>query len=229
MDHKAKLERLKELTPESEFRLFLIDLLKRAGFKNVQHSHKYGAPEFGKDIIASHIHLIDEAEWYAFVVKIGRISGNTTEIETIKNQISQCFEYPFEALDGSAIRVNKVKVASNENISNGAQQAIRQSKLMSRDANIDFWYNEKIIDLVDKFYPEFWAPYSPAIAEYCAHTEASVIREFELKGLSGLTFDDAKARKLIDLFIEPSLIENRMVEESGKERYFGLQGLRYLN
>ena len=104
-----------------------MDLLKRMGFKNVQETHRYGAPEYGKDIIASFAHELDDIEWYAFVVKKGRILGGTDIIENVKNQIKQCFEYPYESVEGNEVKINKVRVVNSENITRGATDAIGKS------------------------------------------------------------------------------------------------------
>ena len=51
MNHQQKIDCLQDFKNEAEFRIFLIDLLKRMGYKNVIHTHRYGSPELGKDII----------------------------------------------------------------------------------------------------------------------------------------------------------------------------------
>ena len=107
MTEREKIEKLKQFENERVFREFLIELLKRIGFKNVFHSHRYGSPEFGKDIIATYEHEIEGEDNYAFVVKKGHISAGTNEIETIKNQINQCFEYPYLGIDGNKFYVQK--------------------------------------------------------------------------------------------------------------------------
>ena len=88
MNHQQKTEKLQGFKNEADFRIFLIDLFKRMNYQNVIHTHRYGSPELGKDIIGSLPHSIDGEEWYAFVVKFGRISGGTVEIETIKGVLS---------------------------------------------------------------------------------------------------------------------------------------------
>ena len=217
MEHREKLDKIRQISPESKFRLFLIDLLKKIGFSNVQHTHRYGAPEYGKDIIASFKHELESHEWYAFVVKIGKIRGGTNDIETIKNQINQCFEYSYEDVNGNEIRVNKVKVVSNNTITRGAQEAIKNSAIVTRNANIEFWNDEKIIEYVDRKYSNYWVPQSPFIVDYCAKTRASLTRDFELKVLNNLSFDDKKAQRLIEIFVKPTLFENKIVDNDKGE------------
>jgi hypothetical protein len=213
--HAEKIEKLKKFsTKETDFRLFLIDLLKRVGFNNVRHTHRYGEPEFGKDIIGSTEHTLDGNEWYSFVVKVGRILGGTTEIETIKDQIKQSFEYPYEDINGGPLKINKVKVVTNETISGGAIRAISTSSTLNTYSNYEFWANERLIELIDKYYEDFWLPGDFLTKEY-ARALSSVIRtEFEIKELSLTKLSDLKIQKLMDLFITPQLIEFAPVNDA---------------
>lgn len=232
MDHSEKLEKLKSLENEKQFRLFLIDLLKRMGFENVQHTHQYGRPEFGKDILAAYEHPIDGTEWFAFVVKVGRIGGSSNEVETLKSQISQCFEYPYQTVEGKEKRVNKVKVISNENITSGAERQIQGSEKIKREANIEFWNNESVIERIDKYYSEFWSPGSPALIEYCGKMRASIENDFELKDFSISHLETPKIEKAIDIFIEPTIIENVVAKKNSsgdrktlKRKKIGMQNM----
>ena len=126
------------------------------GFEEVIHTHKYGNVELGKDIIGKLPHRIDGEEWYAFVVKLGKIQGSTSLIENIKYQIKQSFEYPFFDVNGEKIKINKVIVITNEDFSQGAQESLKLSPELNLYRNYTFWWNEKIIAFVNRFYPEFW-------------------------------------------------------------------------
>ena len=212
MDHQQKLLKLQQFDNEASFRIFLIDLIKRMGFRNVLHTHRYGSPELGKDIIGQISHTIDGDECHAFVVKYGRIGGGTLEIETIKGQIKQSFEYPYDDLNGNKLRVNKVKVVTNENFTTGAQTSISSSSELRMFSNIEFWYHEKLIPLIDKYYSDFWLPGDEFCKEYTKNLKYKIQEEFELKDLS-LNIEDKKMKKLLGLFIEPILTEG-FVEET---------------
>ncbi|HEU4470774.1 MAG TPA: AAA family ATPase [Flavisolibacter sp.] len=216
MNHQQKIAKLQTFRNEAEFRIFLIDLLRRMGYDNVIHTHRYGSPEYGKDIIACLHHSIDGEEWYAFVVKQGRIQGGTVEIETIKGQIKQAFEYPYLGLKGDKIRVNKVKVVTNENFSAGAQTTISTSTELRMFSNIDYWFHDKLVPLIDKFYPDFWLPGDEFCKEYTKSVRLRVQEEFELKDLS-LNIEDKKVKKLLGVFVEPILTES-VVEEKKDEK-----------
>lgn len=212
MNHKDKVKRLSQFKNENEFRLFLIDLLKKIGFKDVQHTHKCGKPEFGKDIIGKIDHSLEGEEWYAFVVKKGKILGGTNDIETTKNQIKQSFEYDYKDINGKKISINRVKVVTNGTISQGAQESIRNSSELKIYSNFSFWWNESIIDIIDKNYPEFWLPGDAATKDYIKKLQRNIKTKFELRELSLTKIPENKVKKLLDVFIKPFLTEIKKVK-----------------
>jgi HJR/Mrr/RecB family endonuclease len=161
-----KIEKLKTFSNEKEFREFLIDFLKKRGFLDVIHTHRYGSPELGKDIIAKFPHGLDGFEWYSFVVKKGRIGGGTTEVEEIKGQIKQSFEYPYKGIDGNRLKINKVIIVTNENFTTGAQDSISRSPELNIYNNYKFWWNETLIPEIDTHYSDFWLPGDSFSKEY---------------------------------------------------------------
>lgn len=211
MNNQQKIDHLQEFENEAEFRMFLIDLLKRIGYKGVIHTHRYGSPELGKDIIGFLSHEIDGEEAYAFVVKFGRIGGGTVEIETIKGQIKQAFEYSYDDLNGNRVKIKKVKVITNDNFTAGAQHSISTSPELRMLSNIDFWFHERLIPLIDEYYSDFWLPGDEFCKEYTKTVRLSIQQEFDLKDLS-LNIEDGKIKKLLGLFVEPILTEG-VVEE----------------
>ncbi|MFN8298749.1 MAG: hypothetical protein U0T75_06555 [Chitinophagales bacterium] len=213
MSTKEKIERLKNFQSEKEFREFLIDLLKKMGFTEVYHTHRFGNPELGKDIIAKLEHTVDGSEIHAFVVKLGHIGGGSTEIETIKNQIKQSFEYPYTLPNGEAIKVNKVKVVTNENITYGAQGSLTASPELRIYNNFNFWWNESLISLIDKHYPDYWLPGDAFVKEYSTSFIKSVKSDFELRELALKKIDSNKLNKLLNLFIEPKVTEDKFQED----------------
>lgn len=223
MTTQDKYDRLKEFQNEAEFRLFLIDFLKKRGFKDVLHTHRYGSPELGKDIIAKFPHGIDEFEWYAFVVKKGRIGGGTVEIETIKGQIKQSFEYPYLGINGERIKINKVKVVTNENFTNGAQDSLANSTELKGISNYSFWWNETLVPDIDNFYDDFWLPGDAFAKEYSKTFTKKLQQEIEIRELSIHKINDKQIQKLLNIFIEPQLSislieEDKITKEKSVKR-----------
>ncbi|MGA1825020.1 MAG: NACHT domain-containing protein [bacterium] len=219
-NYKKKINKLKEFKNEETFRFFLMDLLKQMGFKNIQHTHQHGRPEYGKDIIASYSQAFDkQEEWYAFIVKKGKIQGGTNDIETLKNQIKQCFEYKYINIDGRKIKINKVRVVANDNITNGAISAISSSDSINIYSNYNFWSNEKLIDYIDNYYADFWLPGDSLSKEYKKALSNSIKTESEIKELCITELTDNKKKKLLDLFIDPHLIEFTKTKDSLTKKF----------
>lgn len=223
MKTTEKIEVLKNFKNEKEFREFLIDFLKKRGFTDVFHTHRYGSPELGKDIIAKYPHGLDEYEWYSFVVKKGRIGGGTTEVEEIKGQIKQSFEYPYKGIDGNRLKINKVKVVTNENFTGGAQETISQSPELKIYNNFGFWWNETLIPQIDIYYSDFWDPGDTFSKEYSKAFTKKLQQEIEIRELSIQKIDDKKLQKLINIFIEPKLSisyieEDKVTKEKSVKR-----------
>ncbi|RLD83149.1 MAG: hypothetical protein DRJ02_13280, partial [Bacteroidetes bacterium] len=234
MTTKEKIEKLKEFKNERHFREFLIDFLKESGFTNVMHTHRYGSPEQGKDIIAKYPHTLEGEDWYAFVVKLGRIGGGTNEIETIKNQIKQAFEYPYSGPDGKRQKINKVKVVTNENFTGGAQDQLSQSPDLQVYNNFKFWWNENLIELIDENYPDYWLPGDAFAKEYSKSFIKKLQTEIEIRDLTIRKIDDKKVQKLLDIFIEPRLTtseieeDKRTKEKIVKQRKFNLNNIEQI-
>ncbi|WP_442846912.1 NACHT domain-containing protein [Leeuwenhoekiella sp. H156] len=213
MTSTEKNKKLATFKNEREFREFLIDFLKKIGFQEVMHTHRYGNPEQGKDIIGKIHHPITGSDWFAFVVKKGRISGGTNEIETIKNQILQSFEYPYNGINGVSININKVVVVTNENFTNGAQSQISESPKLKLYNNFSFWWNETLVPLIDDKYSDFWLPGDAFAKEFSKNFTHLLQEEISIRDLSIRKVDDKKIQKLLDIFIEP-VITTEVVEEN---------------
>jgi len=218
-----KIEKLKTFSNEKEFREFLIDFLKKRGFLDVIHTHRYGSPELGKDIIAKFPHGLDGFEWYSFVVKKGRIGGGTTEVEEIKGQIKQSFEYPYKGIDGNRLKINKVIIVTNENFTTGAQDSISRSPELNIYNNYKFWWNETLIPEIDTHYSDFWLPGDSFSKEYSRSFKKKLDQEIEIRELSIQKIDDKKLQKLLNIFIEPKLSisyidEDKITKEKSVKR-----------
>ena len=158
---KEKIFILHKFEKEVQIHSFLADLLPRMGFKDVIITHEQGNyPENGKDLVCSFRDIIeDKKEWYAFVVKKGTIGGTSTQINEIESQIKDCFKYEYKSLKTTSerVRISKVKVVTNGHFSSGAK-----NKILSNDeinnANVDFWDEERLIEIIDKYYPDYWQP-----------------------------------------------------------------------
>lgn len=202
-----KLYYLHDIKREVDIHSLLAEILPKLGFKDVAITHEKGnMPENGKDLVCSlYDQLEDKKDWYAFVVKKGTISGTSSQINEIESQIKDCFKYEYKSLNTTSerVRINKVKVVTNEHFSSGAKEKILSNPDVDR-ANVDFWDDEKLILLIDNKYPKYWQNGSPIYKEYVEKFLTSIEQDDFSKRL-GLS--DSKIKKLVNLFLEPTLLE----------------------
>lgn len=202
-----KMDFLHGITKETEIHSLLEEILPKLGFEDVIVTHEKGnTPENGKDLVCSRYDDIEKKkDWYAFVVKKGTIGGSSKLINEIEAQIKDCFKYEYKSLKttNERVRINKVKVVTNEHFSNGAKDKILSNPDVDK-ANVDFWDNKKLISLIDNNYPQYWQKGSPEYKEYVEKFLASIERDDFSKRLG---LPDTKMKKLINLFIEPVLLE----------------------
>lgn len=210
---EEKLQILKEINRETDIHSLLADLLPEMGLKNVIVTHERGGKsEDGKDVICSYDNPIDgTTEWWAFVVKKGAIKGNSTVIQDIIAQTKESFQFEYKnSIKGLRIRINKVKIVTNDRFSNEAERKIGES-VDFRDANIDFWDCEKLLTLIDKYYPHFWVKGSKTYKKYVEEFKKHIAVDSMSKTLG---ISNKKINRILDCVIEPKLLE-RVEQEDG--------------
>ncbi|MBZ9779857.1 NACHT domain-containing protein [Psychroflexus sp. CAK8W] len=227
---KSKQEKLNFLTSikkETEIHSILEEILPEMGFSDVKVTHEKGnKPEFGKDLVCSYLDEIeDKKDWFAFVVKKGKVSGSTGVVREIENQVFECFKYPYKSLEQTKkIPINKVKIITNEHFSSGAKDKIFDSNNDER-ANIDFWDGEKLIYFIDKYYPKFWVRGSKQYKKYIERLQERIKTDNTIKSLS---IDNKKVEKLLNNMIEPKLSE-RITNEDGSIKWISKKADTIIN
>jgi len=213
-----KLDFLHSLKKEENIHELLEELLPEMGFKDVTVTHERGnRPEDGKDLICSKLDEIEEKkEWIAFVVKKGVIAGTSSKIQEIQSQVKDCFEYEYKSLmtTSERIRINKVRVVSNCHFSSGATEKILTNNFFDK-ANIDFWYDERIIGFLDKYYPNYWIVGSKSYKKYVEIFKEKIKTDDFSRRLG---IGTSKIEKLIDATIVPTLLE-KIEEADGSISY----------
>lgn len=203
---QEKLDTLKNLEKETQIHELLNDLLCSMGLQNVVVTHERGnKSEDGKDVICSYHNDIDNTdEWWAFVVKKGVIAGTSAVIQDIIAQIKECFSFEYKnSIKGIRIHINKVKVVTNDHFSSEAERKIRDAELV-KDANIAFWDSEKLLELIEKYYPQYWVKGTKEYKKYVERFSDQIEVDTVSKTLG---INNAKAKKIIDSAIEPKLVE----------------------
>lgn len=210
---EEKIKRLRSIEKEVDIHVLLEELLPLMGLSNVHVTHERGNhSEDGKDLICSFVNTVDSTkEWWAFVVKKGVIAGNSAVIQDIIAQTKDCFTFEYKnTIKGLRFYVNKVKVVTNEHFSNEAERKIRDSD-MSKNANIDFWDEEKLITFIDKYNPLYWVKGSQQYKRYMTRFLDYIKIDSATKALG---ISDSKIRKILDVAIEPRLCE-RVEKQDG--------------
>ena len=201
-----KINKLRSISKEVEIHVLLEELLPMMGLTDVHVTHERGNhSEDGRDLICSYYNQIDGTkEWWAFVVKKGTIAGNSTVIQEIIAQTKDCFTYEYKnTIKGIRFYVNKVKVVTNAHFSNEAERKIRESDV-SKNANISFWDEERLVEFIDKYNPLYWVKGSQ---QYKLYVEKFIDYIKIDNAAKSLGLNDSKVRKILGVAFEPRLSE----------------------
>ena len=210
---EEKIIKLRAIKKEVEIHTLLEELLPLMGLSDVHVTHERGNhSEDGKDLICSYQNDIDGTkEWWAFVVKKGVVAGNSATIQDIIAQTKECFAYEYKnTIKGLRFYVNKVKVVTNAHFSNEAERKIRESDV-SKNSNIDFWDEEKLIKYIDKYNPLYWVKGSRQYKRYVESFQEYIKVDTLAKSIG---INDAKIKKILEVAIEPRLTE-RVEKDDG--------------
>lgn len=135
---------------------------------------------------------------YAFIVPDLQLSGNVPygDIADIvkKSRDRETF--------------NVVTIVSNQHISSGFQSALNK---MIPEVIINYIGRDELIAIVDDKYPDFWKHDDTALIEYEHQYEELMEKENQLK-LLHLPSD--KYQRLMNIFIQPTLIEEQEVVQT---------------
>lgn len=141
---RALVDEVKQLHP------VLKDLFpKLPNISNVAYTH--GQSEMGADFVITRIdQTLGREEYIGVIVKCGDIRQNFDDVE---RQIKEC-SVPRKVDGGKKnIYLNDIWVVTNGGISNNAKEKIHQTY---NDKNIAFIWDETLIELLNKHFPEYW-------------------------------------------------------------------------
>lgn len=225
MLEKDKLQKLKDISKETEIHTLLYELLNEMKYEDVQITHENGnVPEYGKDLIASrHDNIEDVSEWTAFVVKKGDLTGTSQTNSEIKAQVEECFDYHFDSLKYGRINISKVKIVTNGKINSGALQKFNRDEFY-KNPNISFWTGEELVKFIDKFYPRFWLEGSNSYKHYIEIFQQNNRQDDFTKVIAAT---DKNIKKIIDNTIKQKLIEFSYDDSEGKfkRKWFDVEDL----
>ena len=159
---KLKLTSIKDEV--GEFHPLLKALFRKLpGVIDVEYTH--GPDEMGADFVFSRTHsILGNTEYTGVVAKIGKVVQDFTDIE---RQIDECITVSRKFLGGKEqIRINEIWVVITENITGGAKEKIYEK---FKAQNIEFIYGDRLIKLIDAYFPAYWTETSLLIGEYLSN------------------------------------------------------------
>lgn len=218
---RAQRKFLKEIHDEKYFREeILFYLLKKMGFYGVTLTH--GADEGGKDIVFYDIdQRTKKKKYYAVVAKVGKIRGGSSSdnqnIINISNQIMRSFDEPYYDIeDKEEIGIQEVWVMTNDEFTNSARKQVvnkfsDQRGIMARCT--EFFPGQRTLERLEEYWPEFYIIKEHFIFEYCSQikNKCETLNELKTFGYS------KKVKTIFEIFIEPTLIEDKMKDAKGKK------------
>jgi hypothetical protein len=165
IDIKSKKKLLTELKDEvKDFHPVLKSLLKKLPrIKKVEYTH--GPDEKGADFVSlRHDDTLESDEYIGVIVKVGRI---VQDLSKIREQIEECdLERTFDN-GKKKIRIDEIWIVTNEHITEGAKEKIFDSYASRK---IKFIQNDDLIELIDKYLPNFWYDIPIDISDYLVQT-----------------------------------------------------------
>lgn len=159
MKYEEKIKNIKTLDERTFRGNVLIPLFKSMGFNDVRDNH--GVYEKGKDIIFRSLTPWGEVEIYAAVVTMNDITGNTSHDNYARralDQIKMALSQPYtDIYTGRTSKVDRCWFISAGNIKGASMESISgELDSLYLDRIITFFDIDRIIQLIDKYYPQYW-------------------------------------------------------------------------
>lgn len=156
-----KLERIRSLSDEVNDLHPLLKALfpKLPNITNTDYTH--GPREMGADfILTKRDNTLDKEDYIGIIVKVGKIKQDHGDVE---RQIDEC-ELERTIQGGTKkITLTEIWIITNNGITTGAQDKIHHKY---RYRNITFINDEKLCQLIDKYFPEYWKDVTVETGEY---------------------------------------------------------------
>ena len=157
----SKIKKIRGLTNEVEqFHPLLKELLpKLPRVSKVDYTH--GTKEMGADFIVTiRDETLDTEEYIGLVVKSGDIRQDHDSLE---RQIKECSVPRMVEGGKKKIYLNQIWVVSSGAISANAKDKIYEEY---KSKNIKFVWDERLVTLIEKHYPEYWEDMDKSVGIY---------------------------------------------------------------
>lgn len=220
LDDKSRWELLQSLTEDDVQAHLIMPLLRAMGYSNVELRH--GPAEYGKDVIAIKSDALMLTR-VAFVVKVGNISGQTAKkkdverLEDVRTQVKKAFEMPYTDIYTKQEQdVNRVIVWTTGTISSNAREEIIRNLRTEYATNVNYIDGHRTIELLNQYYPSFFAFRDSELGEYYRRAERDFNRIDALRTIG----TSSERTTLTNLFVTPDFIPlfntNTIITRSGQ-------------
>ncbi|WP_409475880.1 NACHT domain-containing protein [Stenotrophomonas sp. Y-13] len=177
--------------------------------------YRQGPREMGADFVLEKTDAtLLTTEYIGVIVKTGKIKQDHSEID---RQIEEC---ELERTFGSGkkkVHISEIWVVSNDSISQGAQDKINHKY---KNKSIKFIPGERLLELINKFYEEYWTDVSVGIGDYFRRLEAST-KSLSLVSPEIGTSSEIKVERQLVEYLGASDYQRRQ----RKLRRFSMQGV----
>lgn len=216
-----KIRKLESLSSEvNDFQPVLFELFKKLP-NVISVECKQGPSEKGADFVLVKLDdTLAEETYIGVICKVGKITQNHSEVD---RQIEECIMYPrFISSGKKQVHLHEIWVVNNSTISSNAEEKIN---IKNKNTNIKFINGHKVSDLIDKFYPVFWAFNSVSYGQYFTDIELKLAT-----GRDSSFFGMLEAGNQIErMIIKEQVKKNKVTQETllsaiKKEKYIFLEG-----
>jgi hypothetical protein len=218
MTNSEKLKIVRSIGSEDELRTdVLIPIFTEMGYETVDEVH--GANEKGKDIVLVEKDKFGDYVYTAVIVKNKDVSNATsgTSKELVGNlstQIAMTVASGYDCrLQSKHVDFNRISVITGGRISQTAMDTLIKVALQNRFTNIVFKDGEDVVQLIDRYLPDYYFFSSGILASY---TDALRTRCNHLDELRNISAYKGEIKKLVDVFVSPTLY--RVNRQEKKER-----------
>ena len=212
MDHIEKKSHLARLDENSFRKTLVIPLLRRLpGISHVTDNH--GAQERGIDIIYFFSDPMGTEACVGIQLKVGSITVSTSkgndDVATLEKQIILASKNEVDLVDPvGTYKVSKFQIMTTGSISSGARTHLMRLSQDDFRMNLEFKEGENVIDLLDKWYPEYWLYLNKTLSTYYTFLRAKYARVDDITKLG------AKQAPLIEEIYVPLTITEAIDDES---------------
>lgn len=178
-----------------DFHPLLLTVFRKAhSIKHVEYTH--GTNEKGADfVLTRHDATLDTDDYIGVIAKVGALSK--TDVYKLGEQIDDCRQARYTLSGKRSIRLTEIWIITNSTISNQAEEKINEN---FKGQKIQFIDCDRLIILINKWFPSFWSEISYEASSYFDKIKQSIAGDERRLAL---------VSNAADIYITPTLYHER--------------------